>query len=234
MKTQLIKTFVWASAVFVFGLTPSLGFSQEAQSDSLVYGTFIRNDATVYYCNHSGVTVTVDVTGGLDQPEIAISNATDVPFDFDPLQTTVSVYRVSTPSKKYRHQIGVFRLRKDDLKDLQRDTLTVLPYSQYVKKTRRSQFWADMFSSMIVGATYANDQQTSDIIGYAENERQDREREQVMKRIDEDYWRTNTILPHTSHKGFIAIQKLKADHLILDIPVNGAVCHFEILPNKVR
>lgn len=70
------------------------------------------------------------------------------------------------------------------------------------------------------------------VVRYLQDRKQQEDNAAAMKRVDEGYWRSNTIFPQTSHKGFIAIKKFKADNLIIDIPINGFVCHFEVLPKK--
>ncbi len=210
------------------------GTAQFHPTDSMVYGTYIKNDVTVYYCSHQGVIVSVDVTGGLHVPEIAIFNESDSAFDFDPQKTKVSVYRMPTSASRFRHQVGVFRLRRAELKDMPIDTLSIYPYDTYLRHFKRRAFWSDILDNLLVTTTYSGDEGSQDVIGYMEQEKNDQRHLEDMKRIDEGYWRTNTILPHTSHMGFIAIKKMRADHLILDIPVNGIVCHFEILPKKYQ
>ena len=54
-----------------------------------------------------------------------------------------------------------------------------------------------------------------------------------MQRIDEGYWRANTIFDMSEHSGFIALKKRKADHIVLEIPVDGEVYTF-LVDNRKR
>ena len=53
-----------------------------------------------------------------------------------------------------------------------------------------------------------------------------------LQRINEGYWRANTIFDMTEHCGFIGLKRRKADHIVLEIPVNGDVYTFLIDDRK--
>jgi len=50
----------------------------------------------------------------------------------------------------------------------------------------------------------------------------------IKQTISEGYLKINTLFPNTRLVGFVNIKKEDADHIILNIPVNGKVYHFEL------
>ena len=56
--------------------------------------------------------------------------------------------------------------------------------------------------------------------------------DEALKRIDEGYWKANTIFDGSEHQGFIAIKPVKTTYLILDIPVDGEMFHFVVDSKK--
>lgn len=218
-------------ALFIL-LVPSTAHAAKPDAEVPVYGSYIRNDVTIYYCKHRGVTVTVDITNGLDIPEISIVNEGESEFLFDPLKIVASNYMVKGAYRDVRHKIGQFPFQKEDLERLARDTMEVYPYKKYAGRVNRTMFWGDMLGGLSTAMLYLDGEGFGKLIQYLEDRRRQDENAAALKRVDEGYWRSNTIFPHSSHKGFVAIKGPKGDNLILDIPVNGIVCHFEILPEK--
>jgi hypothetical protein len=50
----------------------------------------------------------------------------------------------------------------------------------------------------------------------------------IKQTISEGYLKMNTILPNSRLVGFVNIKKEDADHIILNVPVNGKVYHFDL------
>lgn len=225
------KPLLWLG-ILLLTFLPAAAHAAPADPDSAVYGTYIRNDMPIYYCRHRGVTVTLDVTKGLDTPEISIVNEGEDEFLFDPLQIVVSNYMVKGAERIVRYKIGRFPFGKQDLAGLARDTLQIYPYNAYTRQVGRSSFWGDMLGGIVTDMAYSGNDNGDRVVRYLEDRRRRDENAAEIKRIDEGYWRSNTIFPHTSHKGFVAIKRFRGDNLVIDIPVNGFVCHFEVLPKK--
>lgn len=215
-------------------ITPLFAMAASNNEDSVKYGNFVRNDQTIYYGLFHNISVTVDTSNGLDVPIISIANNGTSEFLFNPRSIRASVYHVSNLPKEFAHYINNFILDRAGLSQLDKDSLIIYNYNEYTKKRSRSTYWADMLSDAIIGLAYSDGSDASKLLQYKAQEDMEDAKVQENKRIEEGYWRSNTIFPGTSHQGFIAIKKFKGDNLVLDIPVDGTVFHFEILPEKYK
>jgi len=78
-------------------------------------------------------------------------------------------------------------------------------------------------SSFDGGAAYAASQNASNNISQMVNRQYD-----IKQTISEGYLKLNTIFPNSRLVGFVNIKFEKADHIYLNVPVNGKVYHFEL------
>ncbi len=72
-------------------------------------------------------------------------------------------------------------------------------------------------------AAYAASQNAANNIGQLANQQFD-----IKKTISEGYLKRNTVFQNSRVVGFINIKYSDADHMLLNVPVNGKVYHFEL------
>jgi len=72
-------------------------------------------------------------------------------------------------------------------------------------------------------ATYAASQNAANNVGQMLNQQYD-----IKRNISEGYLKINTVFPNSRLIGFINIKQENADHILLNVPVNGKVYHFEL------
>ena len=213
--------------------------SVNAQNDTKVYRTFVKNDRHVFYCTHHGVTVVVDPTpGGIFEPHISIINESGHDFVFEPKRVTAEAFALPGNSGKSTRYRVERLLAKGDTVGLERDQLVIYSPEKYAKKVDRSMWWGDMLAELVV-ASVEHIGETSEYERSLNDERSVRrmeaaavEREVEKNRISEGYWRANTVFSDEEHEGFIAIKQVKTKYLLLNIPVDGEVFHFIIDAEK--
>lgn len=208
-----------------------------ASAGEKVYKTFVRNGRTVYYCQHDGLTVTFDpFANNVFEPVIGISNDRAEEILFEPTHIQVFVYTIPGVHKDYCHKVQDFLRRNGSKELLTTDTMKVLTYKEYRKKISRSTWWANFAASVIDGtanaymvnsANGAENFMAQHDLEYRSEERNQLRRE-ALQQVDEEYWRTNTIFPATSHFGFVRIKQLPTDNMRVRIPVNGENYDFDI------
>lgn len=231
-QTRLFSRCVLCVAALLWWC-PAVMQAARPASDSVRYGTYVRNDATVYYGVWRGIRVTVDVSRGLAEPVISIANNDSSEFLFDPAGIVARSRYVADAPREIRRKIGVYPFVRADLPNLPTETHEVYTYREYQRRYGRSSFWEDVLTSVITSLPYGGDATADELIAYREREKQQESKVARAKYIDENYWRRNTIFPATAHVGFVSLRKMKADNLVLDIPVAGRVFHFEIIPSKI-
>jgi len=72
-------------------------------------------------------------------------------------------------------------------------------------------------------AQYAATQNASNNINQLVNTQYD-----IKRTISEGYLKLNTVFPDSRLVGFINIKLQDADHILLNVPVNGKIYHFEL------
>ena len=103
-----------------------------------------------------------------------------------------------------------------------------------MRKATSAYWWGNILTETIVAGVEAIGPQDADTRYFNEINREKRidetsyNNKQELKRIEEGYWRANTIFDHSEHNGFIAVKPVKTSYLILDIPVDGETYRFVI------
>ena len=194
-----------------------------AETDAKEYKTYVKNNYKVFYCTHEGVSVVVDPTeGGLFEPHISIINKSGHEIMFEPKD--IRAYAYAIPG--------------NTVKSTETDSLKIYTPKQYRKKQSSASWWAMVLTEVVVAGVEQLGPQ--DDVTRMENAlyRRDRNNEfvkahdEALKRIDEGYWKANTIFDGSEHQGFIAIKPVKTTYLILDIPVDGEMFHFVVDSKK--
>ena len=210
------------------------------EEDGKEYKTYVRDGHPVYYCIFDGIGIEVYTRpGNLFEPHILITNMSGKDFLFEPKKIKAYCYAVDNYPKETRNILKRYFDLKWDLSLLTRDSLQVYSKEEY-RKTRDSQLmWNSILSlvmsSAIEGALVSNTPEKDYWIrlhGEANSAEGVTEWMSQVKTIDDDYWQTNTIMNMTSHRGFIGIKRRKADHIVLEIPVNGELFTFLIRENN--
>ena len=211
-----------------------------AETDAKEYKTYVKNNYKVFYCTHEGVSVVVDPTeDGLFEPHISIINNSGHEIMFEPKDIRAYAYAIpGNTAKSTRYRVGTFLDRGGDASRLETDSLKIYTPKQYRKKQSRTNWWAMVLTEVVVGSVEQLGPQ--DDVTRMENAlyRRDRNNEFVKmqqedkRRVDEGYWKANTIFDGSEHQGFIAVKPVKTEYLILDIPVDGEIFHFVVDSKK--
>ena len=213
--------------------------SATAQNEK-VYKTYVKNDRLVHYCNYKGVTVIVDVTeSGIFEPQISIINDTGHEFVFEPKKIKAFCYAIDAQGKSTRNMLGMYFDKKLDKSLLAKDSLRIYTYENYSRTQSNAIFWGNLLAQAMVATMDAIAQPNTPEARYWARAHQEElaatgevTRAYELQRINEGYWRANTIFDMTEHSGFIGIKRRKADHVVLEIPVNGEVFSFLIDARK--
>lgn len=237
MKAKLLVTLLFAA----------ISASAMAQ-DTKEYKTYVKNDRLVHYCNHNGITIVVDVTyNGLFEPHISIINDTGHEILFEPKKIKAYCYGI----KNYafdggRNHLTPYFDRGMSLSDLEKkttlvkDSLRIYSFEKYGRKKSNAIFWGNVLASAIVATADAIAEPNTPEGRYWTRTHQEEivaegevGRRFELARINEGYWRANTIFDMTEHNGFIGLKKRKTDHIVLEIPVDGEVFTF-FVDNRKR
>ena len=217
-------------------MTIMLSTTLQASAEK-VYKSFVKDGRTIYYCQNEGLTVTFDPYGGdCFCPYIGISYDGQEEFLFNPEDIVAYTYKVPKVRYDQRYHSRKFVECGVDVDRLEKDTLQVLPFTRYKKKVSRNSLWGLVAENIIDGAgTGLVMDSTDDMDAYIERDNLERrndqrlnERKDLLRQIDEDYWRANTIFPGTDHIGFINIKKKNTDYMHIVIPVNGDTYEFDV------
>lgn len=207
-----------------------------ASQETKEYKTYVKDNHHVYYCSYQGMNVVVDPTpGGLFEPHITIINDSGHDFVFEP--DKIRAYAYAVPNNTYketRYRVERFLEQGGDASLLEQDSLSIYTPEKYKKKTSSTYWWSSLLTETIVAGIEAVGSQDADTRNLYDVNRERRideanyDHQKELKRIEEGYWRTNTIFDHSEHNGFIAIKPVKSSYLILDIPVDGETYRFVI------
>lgn len=208
--------------------------------DQKVYKTYVKNDRLVHYCNYKGVTVIVDVTeSGIFEPQISIINDTGHEFVFEPKKIKAYCYGVEYRGSSTRNLLAQYFDLNLDKSPLVKDSLRVYTFEKYANKQSNAIFWGNVLAQTLVATVDAVVQPNTPEARYWARAHQEEiaangeaARTYELQRINEGYWRANTIFDMTEHSGFIGIKRRKADHIVLEIPVDGEVYSFLIDARK--
>ena len=126
-----------------------------------------------------------------------------------------------------------------DKSPLVKDSLRVYTFEKYANKQSNAIFWGNVLAQTLVATVDAVVQPNTPEARYWARAHQEEmaangeaARAYELQRINEGYWRANTIFDMTEHSGFIGIKRRKADHIVLEIPVDGEVYSFLIDARK--
>lgn len=205
------------------------------------YKTYVKNDRLVHYCNYNGITVVVDVTeGGLFEPSITIINDTGHEILFEPQKIKAYCYAIKNHGKETRNMLARYFDLGLDKSPLVKDSVVVYTYEKYFRKQKNNIWWGNMLASVIVGGIDATIEPNTPEGRYWARAHQEEvlengavQRRYELQRINDGYWRANTIFDMTEHNGFIGLKKRKSDHIVLEIPVDGEVYTF-LIDNRKR
>lgn len=209
-----------------------------ADTDEKEYRTYVKNDHMVFYCTHQGITVIVDPTeDGLFEPHITIINESGHDFIFKPQQITVQAYAIpGNTFKGTRYRVERY-LAKGDSSYFEKDKLKLYTPAKHAKKHSNTMWWSSFLTEMAVasieaiGENDARQQYWNDVRREKRIDKDADDRQHEITRINEGYWRANTIFNGSEHEGFIGIKPIKSQFITLDIPVDGENFHF-LIHNK--
>lgn len=237
MKAKLLVTLLFAA----------ISVSTMGQ-DTKEYKTYVKNDRLVHYCNHNGITIVVDVTyNGLFEPHISIINDTGHEILFEPKKIKAYCYGIKNyPFDGGRNHLTPYFDKGMSLSDLEgkttlvKDSLSIYSFEKYGRKKSNAIFWGNVLASAIVATADAIAEPNTPEGRYWTRAHQEEivaegevKRRFELARINEGYWRANTIFDMTEHNGFIGLKKRKTDHIVLEIPVDGEVFTF-FVDNRKR
>lgn len=230
-----MKKNVFLTLLFVVSSINAMG------QDTKDYRTYVKNDRLVHYCNYRGITVVVDVTGsGLFEPHISIINDTGHEILFEPKKIRAYCYAIKNQGKETRNLLTRYFDQNVDKSPLVKDSLKVYTYEKYYRKESNAIFWGNVLASAIVAIADAVAEPNTPESRYVARAHQEEimvegeiRRRYELRRINEGYWRANTIFDMSEHSGFIGLKKRKTDHIVLEIPIDGEVYTF-LIDNRKR
>lgn len=221
--------------------------SSSMAQDAKEYKTYVKNDRLVHYCNYNGITVVVDVTDyGLFEPHISIINDTGKEILFEPKKMKAYCFGIKHYGNETRNQLTPFFKRGLTISDLEqkttlvKDSIRIYTYEKYYRSQSTAMFWGNALAAVIVGvADAAFEPNTPEGRYWARAhfeemaEEGNAQRRYELARIDEGYWRANTIFDMSEHTGFVGLKRRKTDHIVLEIPVGDELFTF-FVDNKKR
>ena len=221
MKTtilSLLAAVVWMNAT--------------AQTDTKNYQTYIKNGQPVYYCTNDGLTVVVDATTyGKWDLTLAIINKTGREVLFEPEKIKARCYTISgTQSPEVKHSWKIITKAKLDTATIKKDELKIFPYHKG-RSERNFGYWAGEYGGDLytiwkqlksINEALSNNCYATWVLPYdnGENEK--------LRKLNMGQWRTNTLPDYSESEGYILIDGTKADHLLLEIPIDGETYRFLI------
>jgi hypothetical protein len=218
-----------------------------ATSDKTIVSVMLRkliyqNDQPVQFYLINGLTVAVKLStkqiyGNYYEAYVTIENGTDNQFNFDPSYITASL---EDGGEVKEGEVLIFKDYDKKVKRKQTWTAAFSAFAEfaaattagYSSTTNNAYAKASNGKSLSVQAkstTYNGAAQYAATQNAANNVSTlvDRQYE-IRQTISEGYLKLNTIFPYSRLVGFINIKYHKADHLLLNVPVNGKVYHFEL------
>ena len=201
-----------------------------------------QDGQVVQFYNIEGMSVaakisTTQLYGNYYQAYITIENGTQPQFDFDPTTITASLgYQgVYTEAEVLSYD--------DYMKKVNRRQAWATAFSAFAEaaaatsagysstktdayittSTGKSAYVQATTTSYNGAAQYAATQNAVNNVNNLVNQQYN-----IKQTISEGYLKMNTVFPNTRIVGFVNIKKEDADHIILNVPVNGKVYHFEL------
>jgi hypothetical protein len=201
-----------------------------------------QNDQPVQFYFKDGLSVAVKLStkqlyGNYYEAFITIENGSGAEFTFDPSNITSSLEKADEVDEAevltYAEYIKKVNRRQKWTAAFtafaEVAAATSAGYSSSVTNasartsTGKSVHVNSSTTSYNGAAQYAAAQNAGNNISQLVNQQYD-----IRQTISEGYLKKNTIFPNSRIVGFINIKQQAADHILLNVPVNGKVYHFEL------
>jgi hypothetical protein len=201
-----------------------------------------HNDQPVQFYLKDGLTVAVKLStkqlyGSYFEAYVTIENGSGPEFTFDPSDITASLEKAG---EVHEGEVLTFSEYDKKVKRRQNWTAAFSAFAEMASATSagyssstttasaRSSSGAYAYgkantTSYNGAAQYAATQNAANNIGQLANQQYN-----IRQTISEGYLKKNTIFPNSRIVGFINIKYQDADHILLNVPVNGKVYHFEL------
>jgi hypothetical protein len=201
-----------------------------------------QDDQPVQFYFVDGLSVAVKLStkqlyGDYYEAYITIENGSGNQFDYDPSEITASFIYENEPIE------GEVMVYKDYLKKVKRRQAWTAAFSAFANVAAASAAGYSSTSTNVyaksssgksvavhatsttydAGAQLAATQNAANNMNQLSNQQYD-----IKQTISEGYLKKNTIFSNSRLVGFVNIKYEKADHILLNIPVNGRVYHFEL------
>ena len=196
----------------------------------------------VQFYNIDGMSVAVKIStkqlyGDYYEAYITIENGTQPQFDFDPSNITASleyensyteaeVLTYEDYMKKVKRRQGwttAFSAFAEAAAATSAGYSSTKTNAYATTSTGKSVAVQATTTSYNGAATYAAAQNGANNINNLVNQQYD-----IKQTISEGYLKLNTVFPNARLVGFVNIKKEDADHILINVPVNGKVYHFEL------
>jgi len=203
--------------------------------------TIFEDGQRMQFYSLDGVTVSVKLStkklyGNYYEAFITIENGSNPQFDFDPAGITASLESGGVA------QEGEVLTYDDYMKKVKRrqglaTAFTALVETANVASSAYSSSTTTVSAKTSSGRTATLKAKTTSYDGAAASAAAQQagndlnqmagQQSAAKQTISEGYLKVNTIFPNSRIVGFVNIKHLDADHIYLNIPVNGKVYHFE-------
>lgn len=211
-------------------LTATFTFGTYAQEGTKEYKTYVKNDRLVHYCTHNGVTVVVDpVDFGKWDITLTIINKSGHEILFEPKLIKARCYTASgNHPEEIKHNLERFLKIKLDTAALPKEELKI--FASGKGRSERYNTWGigENASTLTyickrldeISALQGKNMYASRVLPYqnGENER--------LRKFLMHQWRANTLPDFSESQGYVLIDGIKADHVLLEIPVDGETYTF--------
>ncbi|MES2063543.1 MAG: hypothetical protein V4456_16570 [Bacteroidota bacterium] len=201
-----------------------------------------QNDQPVQFYLIDGLTVAVKLStkqlyGNYYEAYVTIENGTDNQFNFDPSYITASL---DESGEVKEGEVLIFKDYDKKVKRKQAWTAAFSAFAEFAVATTAgySSTTTNAYAKASNGRSVSVQAKSTSYNGAAQyaatqnaannvSNLVDRQYE-IRQTISEGYLKLNTIFPYSRLVGFINIKYHKADHILLNVPVNGKVYHFEL------
>lgn len=203
---------------------------------------YYEDDQPVQFYFADGLRVTVKLStkqlyGDYYEAYINIENGSGNQFDYDPSEITAALIYENEPIE------GEVMVYKDYIKKVKRRQAWTAAFSAFANVAAASTAGYSSTSTNVyakgssdksvsvhatsttydAGAQLAASQNAANNMNQLAGQQYD-----IKQTISEGYLKKNTIFPNSRLVGFVNIKYEKADHILLNVPVNGKVYHFEL------
>jgi hypothetical protein len=201
-----------------------------------------QDDEPVQFYFADGLSVAVKLStkqlyGDYYEAYVTIENGSGDQFDYDPSEITASLIDGDVATE------GEVLVYKDYMQKVKRRQAWTAAFSAFANvaaastagySSTNTNIYAKSSSGKSVsvhgntttydaGAALAASQNASNNMNQLANQQYD-----IKNTISEGYLKKNTIFPNSRLVGFVNIKFQNAQHILLNVPVNGKVYHFEL------